>query len=55
MFSDLEQKFSYILVVKMENPRGTTCYSVKFDIIGTIGLEPEMIPVNHKTLISKMY
>ena len=55
MFSDLAQKFSNILVVKTENTRETTCLSVKLDTIGTIGLLPEMIPVNHKALISRMY
>ena len=52
MFSDYAQKFSDILEVKTENPRGTASLSVKFDIIGKIGVQPSMIPVN---LISKIY
>ena len=55
MFSDLAQLFSDILVVKMENLPTTSCLSEELDIIGTIGLQAKLIPVNQKTLISKMY
>ena len=55
MFSDNVQKFSDILVVKTENPCTTTWLSNELDIIETIGLQAKRIPVNQKTLISKMY
>ena len=54
MFSDLAQKFSDMLVVKTENLQ-MSCLSKELEIIGTIGLQAKLIPVNQKTLISKMY
>ena len=55
MFSNLAQLFSDILVVKTENPGAMTWLSEELDILETIGLKAKRIPVNHKTLISKMY
>ena len=52
MFTDLAQKFSIILVVKTENPRGTTCLSVKLDIIGTIFLN--LVKLKFLHVVKKM-